>query len=81
MLAVSQVLNHLRHGRRAQGQCQPLIGRPEVDHQRDLRTLNVLEENEGEFVLSFELLDDRAGFITRIDLAIDDDHILRPLLQ
>ena len=55
--------------------------RAEIDHQRDLRTFNVPEENEGKFVFPFELFDDGAGFITRIDFAVDDDHILWPLLQ
>ena len=81
MLAVSQVFNHLRYRRRTQRQCQPFVRGAEIDDQGDFRAFDVLEKNQGKFVLPLELFDDGACFVDRIDFFIDDDHVSGPLFQ
>jgi hypothetical protein len=76
-----QIFDHLRHRGRAQGQGQPFIGGAEIDHQGNLRAFNVLEKNQRKFILALELLDNAAGFVTRINFFIDDHHVLGALFQ
>ena len=81
MFAVRQIFHHLRYGWRTKRQSQALIGRAKIDDERNLRAFDVLEKNQRKFVFPFELLDDAAGFLLRIDFFVYNNHIFGPFFE